>query len=107
MYRFYHQSYKVYGMQHATMAIVSALHALAPELELNPWFKEIVAAGTNKQFEYEHNKRWLEVTRPMVEAFFHAKFFLDMAVRYGKELEAPPSLLPSGWAALLYLYQLR
>ena len=58
-------------------------------------------------FELEHNRRWLEVTRPIVEAFLHARFFLDMAVRYGKELEAPPTLLPNGWAALLYLYQLR
>ena len=41
-----------------------------------------------------------------VEAFFHARFFLEMAVRYAK-LETPPRPLPSGYAALLYLYQLR
>jgi hypothetical protein len=32
---------------------------------------------------------------------------LEMAVKYGKELERPPNFLPSGWAALLYLYDLR
>jgi hypothetical protein len=46
------------------------------------------------------------VTRPIVEAFFHAGFFLEMAVRYAK-LETPPRPLPSGYAALLHLYQLR
>jgi hypothetical protein len=30
-----------------------------------------------------------------------------MLVKYGLELEAPPCLLPSGWAAVLSLYGLR
>jgi hypothetical protein len=47
------------------------------------------------------------VTRPIVEAFFHARFFLEMAVRYGNELDKAPHMLPSGWAALFYLYELR
>jgi hypothetical protein len=42
----------------------------------------------------------------VVEAFFHARYFLEMAVRYA-HLDSPPSLLPSGYAALLCLYQLR
>jgi hypothetical protein len=46
------------------------------------------------------------VTRPILEAFFHARFFLEMAVRYA-HIEAPPQLLPSGYAALLYLFGLR
>ena len=41
------------------------------------------------------------------EAFFHARYFLEMACRYADDLEEPPSLLPSGWAGLLYLYGLR
>lgn len=35
-----------------------------------------------------------------------ARFFLEMAVRQA-EREIPPRPLPSGYAALLYLYQLR
>jgi hypothetical protein len=53
------------------------------------------------------NERWLEITRPILEAYFHAHYFLSMAVRYGTELDAPPMMLPSGWAAILYLYGLR
>jgi hypothetical protein len=45
--------------------------------------------------------------RPIVEAFFHAKFMLTMAVKYGKKLKEAPNMLPSGWAALLYLYKMR
>lgn len=107
VYRFYHQSWKVYGLQSSTESIVAALQALAPDRELNDWFRKIVAEGTGKKFEREHNARWLEVTRPIVEAFFHARFFLEMVVKYGHELDAPPNMLPSGWAAVLYLYGLR
>jgi len=30
-----------------------------------------------------------------------------MAVKYGEELDEPPSALPSGWAAVLYLFNMR
>ena len=63
----------------------------------------IVREGTGKTFTEEDNKNWLAVTRPIAEAFFHARYFLEMAIKYGKELEFPPQQLPSGWAALLYL----
>ena len=106
IYRFYHQSFKVFGLQATTERIVERLRALAPGRELNPWFVEIVQRGTGLSFESEHNARWLEVTRPIVEGFFHARYFLEMAVRYGS-LKKPPSPLPSGYAALLYLYGLR
>ena len=100
IYRFYHQSFKVYSLQATTSAIVAALELLAPDRRLNEAFLEIVR-GTGKTFEREHNQRWLEVTRPIVEAFFHGRYFLEMAVRYGTELEEPRRLLPSGWAAFL------
>ena len=67
---------------------------------------EIVSLGTGKEFRLEDNKEWAKVTRPILEAFFHARFFLEMASRY-HSLEKPPQLLPSGYAALLYLYGLR
>lgn len=106
IYRFYHQSFKVYWLQGQTQSIVDRLQALAPDLTLNPWFVQIVEAGTGKEWKHEDNERWLEVTRPILEAFFHARFFLEMAVRYA-DLQAPPQPLPSGYAALLYLFGLR
>ena len=107
VYRFYHQSFKVYNLQRQTLEIVAKLQALAPSVPLNVWFMSIVRDGTGKTFTIEDNKSWLAATRPIVEAFFHARYFLEMALKYGRELQFPPERLPSGWAALLYLYDLR
>jgi hypothetical protein len=107
VYRFYHQSFKVYRLQDTTRSIVDALQAIAPGRELNDDFLRIVRSGTGRAFQESDNARWPEVTRPMVEAFFHARHFLEMAVRYGHELEGPVQMLPSGWASVLYLYDLR
>lgn len=108
VYRFYHQSFKVYHrLQPATLKIVAALQSLAPHLKLNAYFRQIVADGTGKEFKLAHNKNWLKHTRPMVEAFFHARHMLEMACKYAEELREPPQVLPSGWATFLYLYNLR
>ncbi len=107
IYRFYHQSFKVYQLQNHTVAIVEKLQSLLPGRKLNEYFMQIVAEGTGKAFSPEHNQIWLETTRPIVEAFFHARHFLEMAVKHGRGLEYPPRVMPSGWAALLYLYNLR
>lgn len=107
IYRFYHQSFKVYHVQTQTQRIVAELRALAPNLKMNPWFEGIVAEGTGKQFDVSHNDDWLRHTRRMVEAFFHARHFLAMVCKYAEELDAPPQPMPSGWASVLYLYNLR
>lgn len=110
VYRFYHQSYKVYYLQDEIRKTVALLESLAPGKPLNEWFLKIVGDGTAREFDPSANDRWLEATRPIVEAFFHCKFMVEMIVKYVKEFgaeEAPPNLLPSGWAAVLYLYGLR
>lgn len=107
VYRYYHQSFKVFKLQEQTLKIVEALHCLAPQRPLNKRFKEIVEEGTGKTFRLDYNANWAPVARPIVEAFFHARYFLEMACRYGEELDEAPSMLPSGWAAFLYLFNLR
>jgi len=106
-YRFYHQSFKVYGVKHATVEICKSLQSLLPNRPLNQWFCTIVSAGTGHEFETSHNSAWLLHTRPILEAFFHAHFFLKMTVKYGRELQTAPDCLPSGWAAVLYMFNLR
>jgi hypothetical protein len=107
IYRFYHQSLKVYYVQEQTQAIVAKLQALAPSLPLKKWFMEIVRQGTGKEFALKDNENWTLITRPIVEAFFHARFFLEMLCKYGRKLDAPPHIIPCGWAAVLHLYNLR
>ena len=74
---------------------------------LNPVFLQIVSEGVGKEFKMKDNDNWLVVTRPILEAYFHAKYFLEMIVQYGEELEQAPACLDSGWAAILYLYHMR
>jgi hypothetical protein len=107
VYRFYHQSFKVFGVQSLTLKIVAALRALLPEATMNRRFLAIIEEGTGRTFAIEMNARWDSETRPLLEAFFHARFMLETAIRYGRELSATPEPLPSGWAAVLYLYGLR
>jgi hypothetical protein len=106
VYRFYHHSYKVFAVQSRTEQVVAALQGLLSDRPLNAWFLQIVNEGTGKKFSPDMNAAWEKHTRPIVEAFFHARFFLEMAVRYA-DLPGPPDPLPSGWAAVLHLYGLR
>lgn len=89
-YRFYHQSFKVYHLQQLTEGICKALQSLFPDRPMNRWFTEILAQGTGNVFKMSHNKEWLRHTRPIVEAFSHAHYFLKLAVKYGRELERAP-----------------
>lgn len=105
-YRYYHASFKAYRVQATTEKAVKLLGDLMPERKLNVIFKHIIREGTGKEFKLEHNRNWDRCVRPMLEAFCHAKFMVEMAVRYA-DVEKPPRPMPSGYAALLYLYDLR
>ncbi len=108
MYRFYYQSFKVYHLQSDTTQMAAAFAALAPEGQpVSEFFQVIIRDGTGRQFKMEDNQHWLEHTAPIVQAFLHARYFLEMAVKYGEQLQEPPQPLPYGWAALLCLYGIR
>jgi hypothetical protein len=51
VYRFYHQSWKVYRIQEATLQVVSALQAVQPDRALDEWFMEIVRRGPGSCFK--------------------------------------------------------
>ena len=107
-YRLLHLSNKVYGAQHHTTEIVTRLRALAPVPgKLDDYIEEIIADGTGKKWDLSHNQDWTRHTRPIVEAYFWARYLLDMAIRFAREYDRPPALLDYGWAALLTVYRLR
>lgn len=106
-YRYYHGSFKVYQLQRRTEQVVAALQGLMPTARLNRQFSEIMAEGTGKEFRAEHNADWSRETRPILEAFFHARTMLELAISSGESLSRAPECLPSDWAAVLYLYNLR
>jgi hypothetical protein len=107
IYRYYHHSFKVFNVQGYTCKIIEILQDLLPKRKLNSMFIKIITEGTGKKFDISMNANWENETRPILEAFFHALFMLNMAIKYGKELDEVGVFLPSGWAALLYLYDLR
>jgi hypothetical protein len=107
IYRFYHHSFKVVRARTATLKIVETLQSLAPRLKLNPDFLEIVAEGTGQGFLPSHKTKPPNPPRVMIEAFFHAHHMLLMLCKYAEELPKPPPVLPSGWATVLYLYNIR
>lgn len=111
MYRFYHQSFKVYQIQSITQTIYNALKSISPHepKEIpNKQFSKIIKEGASgKQFKIEHNKEGDKICRPFLEAFFHSRYFLDMAIKYGKKYKQAPQIIYSGWATLLGLYEIR
>ncbi len=111
IYRYYAHSYKLYRhTPHRTNEIVSALRQLAPSgTHLCVAFEQLVQVGIQENaFSLAFNEDWSKNSRPYIEAFFHARYFLEMAVKYGASLDsAALTSLPSGWAALLCLYDIR
>src|SRR2546421_9815733 len=100
MYRFYYQSFKVYSLQESTLQAGLLFTEIGETFggKVCDWFQLIVAQGTGLEFAPDHNQTWLAQTRPIVEAFLHAKYFVEMMAKYGKELDSAPPILPTGWA---------
>jgi hypothetical protein len=107
VYRYYHGSYKVYALQTATLKVVEALKSLYPGRPINESFSSILREGTGQSRQEGSGSEGYAKERRILEAFFHARYFLEMAIRYGKSLDVAPSWLPSGWASVLYLFNLR
>jgi Zn-dependent M32 family carboxypeptidase len=107
IYRFYHHSFKVVRGQTTTSKIVEVLQSLAPHLKLNSDFLEIVAESTKRAFRSSRKTKSSDTPRAIIEAFFHAHHMLLMVCKYAQELKEPPPALPSGWATVLYLYNIR
>jgi hypothetical protein len=106
VYRFYHQSFK-----DATVAGLKLIEEIGGETDPPYyWYTDIVKEGTDREFGEETNDNWMAETRPILEAFWHTKYFIEMLVKYGKALEPNDTILQGmdfGWAAVLYLFELR
>ena len=112
MYRFYHHSVKTYDIQESTIEIAKLLRKLDPKRkkEFSEFYQQVIDNGAGNEFEIEHNENWVEKAGPIVQAYLHSKYFLEMAAKYSHEFKGkrkPPTDLPSGWAALLRLYKIR
>lgn len=130
LYRFYHHSFKVYRVQELVKDIVDIFEDIRDsvvkklpkpadnsskyELEryqsysnLNSRFLDIVTHGTGKKWDVSHNKEWEIHTLPIINAYQHSMYMLKMMYKYGRELDKATNCLPSGWASVLYLFNMR
>jgi len=109
-YRLYHGSFKVYGLQKETEKILQLIREIGEEARadgLNRLFLKITSDGTGKTFHLDCNLDWGNQERQIVESFLHAREMLVLMRRYGASLSSTPLSLPSGWAAILYLFNMR
>jgi hypothetical protein len=81
--------------------------AQAVKRPLFPWGEEIVAQDIGIRCGREHNQHWLVHTRPIVEAFLHAKYCVEMMVKYRRAIDVAGQALPHSRAAILVLYNQR
>lgn len=121
-YRYYHQSSKAYRVQSLTENLVAVFNEIRDSIDWEPknwpslphthtrlnWqFLALVEKGTGIEFDLDHNEDWHKHTGPQFEAYFHAKMFLDLMIQCGENMDAPRPVLPSDWAAVLYLFRMR
>jgi hypothetical protein len=108
VYRFYHGSNKVFFLRDPVKAAFTLIKEIGGEDDPpNFEYARIIGAGTAHQFGETTNENWDAETKPILEAFWHTKYFIGMMVKYGKELETVESPLEPGMAAVLYLFELR
>jgi len=108
VYRFYHQSFKVFHLKEPTRRAFKLIEEIGGEQDPPcEWYCQIVKGGCEHGFNKTTNAEWLAQTRPILEAFWHTKYLLTMMAKYAKQLDSAPQCLPSGWAAVLYLFELR
>jgi hypothetical protein len=88
VYRLYHGSNKVFFLQSPVRAAFSLIKEIGGENDPpNFEYAQILEAGTAHQFSETTNANWESETTPVLEAFWHTKYFIQMMVKYAKELE--------------------
>ncbi len=97
-------------MQDAISKFMTLARKIHPKRkkEFHSMFNEIILdAQSQGSFQLKYNDDFGEHAKPIVEAYCHCKYFMDMFLESLKMENEPESFITSGWAAILELYQLR
>lgn len=107
--------YQVYSKDSDTSLIKESTDEIVRELKrISPYdnnhfcdrFANIIKDGVDTPYQPNTEKPQQEY--PIFAAHFHARHFLEIAIKFGKMLEEPPAQnIPPGWAALLELYHIK
>ncbi len=108
VYYFYHQSWDIF-LYRSTLDTNKALfESFSPDKKpLNSWFLSIYETAVGKKFNDSTNLKWKSETQPILDAYWHTRYFLEQMLIAVDELETAPEVLPRDWGAVLYLYNLR
>jgi hypothetical protein len=108
VYRFYHGSNKVFFLQDPVKEAFTLIKEIGGESDPPNYECARNRRGRNRhQFSETTSENWEAETKPILDAFRHTKYFINMMVKYAKELERDEMPLEPGMAALLYLFELR
>jgi hypothetical protein len=109
VYRFYHGSFKVFHLQGPVRKAFDLIKEIGGEDDSPLYdYVAIVEAGAFHKFSRTTNDNWDAETRPILEAFWHTKYFVRMMVEYATKLDRIELAgMDYGLAAVLYLFQLR
>jgi hypothetical protein len=76
LYRFYHGSYKVFYLQDPVKEAFALIKEIGGESDPPHYeYTRIVEAGTAHDFSESTNANWDAETKPILEAFWHTKYF--------------------------------
>jgi hypothetical protein len=106
VYRYYHGSFKLYGVQSNTQEAYKFILSLSPDGNINKSLKDTVEKGTSITFDLEHNKAWEVHTHPILFAAFQVQQALA-SLKALSTCSYPPTFLSAEWGTALYLYNLR
>lgn len=107
----------VYLVQEATEKIMATLISVLPGQQLSSRIKNIIKDGTGidcvlvldgpplRSFG-DGFKAAFDKARPVAEAYLHARFLLNQAVKYGSTPQSPELPYVGGWQALKTIYSL-
>jgi len=83
--RLFSMSWNFYGIQGYTEKIVVDIKNIL-NCDFYSTFKSIISKGTRIAFKYEHNDMWLDVTLPMLNAYYLAYHILSRLCEIGNIL---------------------
>jgi hypothetical protein len=95
-----------YRLQPMTRRISSALQNLLPDRPIRKHFLNIVAQGTEHQFDASDPPKSAKESEAILNAFFIAYYYLIMACHAGLAAKPPGKRRPHWWSALLFLFEL-
>jgi hypothetical protein len=86
VYRFYHGSNQVFFLQEPVREAFTLIKEIGREDDPpNFEYARIVETGTAHKFGATTNENWDVETKPILEAFWRTKYFLNMMVKYARD----------------------